>query len=333
MVFMIKFLKKLARKCSDDRNWEWAMADVMHCITCMCTDFKGDNLEAAVDLGLVFELQFLLRRRRMPNFPKTPRSLKLCKTEDNCALLLGGARKSQDRVDLIKFIFPPLFKIATSTQRAIREKFQMDEPEILISLLSTEDYGSDTLDILRQWMLDDAAKVERFVCRPETIEIIVNMMTNADSSAYYNILEKLENIIATSIQTNLVYGQSKLLLQELCSGLSTKYASNNDNNIRIIILKILHKFLAKTQKPDKYIKELDFVHLLTQLSEDNSVIICKLSKSLLEHYYSAEENEEQEIGKRKYTKKKKKNMHDLWRQVWTFCSKALLQTMSIRSVQ
>merc|ERR1712038_955997 len=111
-------------------------------------------------------------------------------------------------------------------------------------------------------------------------------------------------MISTSIKTSLVYGKSKILLQELCLGLSKKYTTNEYNNIRIATLKIIHHFLSKAQKPDQTIKELNFVKVLTDLSEDKSaIIVSKLAKALLDQFFASDDIEDPAPGTRKYVKK------------------------------
>lgn len=315
MKFLVDLLKKFSGLGSESTstNWHWTIADILHCIFNLCKDsFQGigdnDNLQHAAELGLVDHLfSILIWNNRNQSSNKKAYVSRMstlnAHANNNTVQILGADRK--ETVDLVRYIFPLIFRIGNSNKSSLRKEFQKQKPTSMYPLLQRYDYRLDVFTILYKWMLDNRGPIETFMCTPKTIRVVLGILGDESTvrTEYLKIIKILESMFRQSIATNHTYAQNKDFARELRSSILEKHA--RFNSIRIEILKILHLILSQGEKPEELIKSWDVAALLKPLVEEKSaVLVHRLAKALHDQFIVREDIEVKNTSGRKYKKKK-----------------------------
>jgi hypothetical protein len=180
---------------------------------------------------------------------------------------------------LKQFAFFIIFLIGKSKSLRVRlELKKYGGVEFYIEILKDPYWRTSSLDVLAKWLQDDRQRVE-FILNANINKLFNVFRTTKDSQNFEKILPHFYRIIQTSIRVNRAMARSSVFINEIKNRLERQ---NTANKIRIDLLKILIVLYESHVSPIQFIRDYNFLPLLTKLSEDKtSVIVAQLAQKLI----------------------------------------------------
>lgn len=300
LVFLLKTFLALG----DENLWQWAAADTLHCLNGLSKDNENEHSEAGLlsalkHYALMPQLHYMLIAINLVE-DKSERSTQR-KTTDEVILRREG------EVRIMQFLFPLLFRIATSDNQAIRSYIHQYKPDIFLGPLVHPEYSCLTLDLLYVWLKDDRSKLETFLGRTETVQRIVNVLRSCGASEYAKALTTLTKILSYGQTLTMKFFAVLEFCAEIREGLCVRFAK--ENNVRLLLLRILHLFISRADSVEQLEQLNYFIDLhevLTLITQDSSSrLVATLADYLLGAIRAIKEPDHRNAtgGRGKYTKK------------------------------
>lgn len=290
LVYMLKTFLALG----EEQVWKWAAADTLHCLHRLSQEVEKDtgsnenSRESQSSSDETGTLVLALKHNAL--MPQLHYMLIAWANQDDCERKEGGLHlnpddiilKRESPVRMIQFLFPLLYRIATSFSPVVRGFIQCYKPELFLSLLAHPDYRVGTLELLYVWLQDDETKLEAFLGAPDTIRVIASFLSAAHSTEYTKLMNSLIKVLSHGKVLTFIYATFPEFCDELKQALCVRY--RDDNSIRLLILRLVYIFISRASQPQllHITVSLDLVDLLTPLTQDPlSPLVATLADSLL----------------------------------------------------